>query len=250
MFKDSKAFSGFAVKDLAAAKTFYGDTLGLDARDGPMDMLELHLGSGAVVLVYPKEDHQAANYTMLNLPGQGRRCRGRSADQGRRPDGAVRRGLRPGRRASPGAMKAPRSPGSRTRPATSSPCWMRVRRPDRSGIRLRAPSVPARDRRQTSHLPPPEGDHRDVHDHRRLLHPRPARRRRRPGDHALTTPNTTRRGPSFVGGIDRRPAVIVRLANATTSPTSSRSRARPASRSPSAAAATARRATASSTTAS
>ena len=68
MFKDSKGFSGFAVKDLAAAKSFYGDTLGLDARDGPMGMLELHLGSGAVVLVYPKEDHQAGNYTMLNLP--------------------------------------------------------------------------------------------------------------------------------------------------------------------------------------
>ena len=68
MFKDSKAFSGFAVKDLAAAKSFYGDTLGLDARDGPMGMLELHLGSGAVVLVYPKDDHQPANYTILNLP--------------------------------------------------------------------------------------------------------------------------------------------------------------------------------------
>ena len=67
MFKDSNAFSGFAVKDLAAAKAFYGETLGLDARDGPMDMLELHLGNGAVVLVYPKEDHQPANYTMLNL---------------------------------------------------------------------------------------------------------------------------------------------------------------------------------------
>jgi catechol 2,3-dioxygenase-like lactoylglutathione lyase family enzyme len=68
MFKDSNAFSGFAVRDLAAAKSFYGDTLGLDARDGPMGMLELHLGSGAVVLVYPKEDHQAANYTILNFP--------------------------------------------------------------------------------------------------------------------------------------------------------------------------------------
>ena len=67
MFKDSNAFSGFAVKDLAAAKSFYGDTLGLDARDGPMDMLELHLGNGAVVLVYPKEDHEPGNYTMLNL---------------------------------------------------------------------------------------------------------------------------------------------------------------------------------------
>ena len=68
MFKDSKAFSGFAVKDLAAAKSFYGDTLGLDARDGPMGMVELHLGSGTVILVYPKEDHQAGNYTMLNFP--------------------------------------------------------------------------------------------------------------------------------------------------------------------------------------
>ena len=68
MFKDSKAFSGFAVKDLAAARTFYGETLGLDAREGPMGMLELHLGSGAVVLVYPKDDHEPANYTMLNLP--------------------------------------------------------------------------------------------------------------------------------------------------------------------------------------
>jgi predicted enzyme related to lactoylglutathione lyase len=68
MFKDSKAFSGFAVKDLDAAKTFYGETLGVDARSGPMGMLELHLASGAVVLVYPKEDHQAANYTILNFP--------------------------------------------------------------------------------------------------------------------------------------------------------------------------------------
>lgn len=68
MFKDSKAFSGFAVKDIDAARTFYGETLGVDTRSGPMGMLELHLASGAVVLVYPKEDHQAANYTILNFP--------------------------------------------------------------------------------------------------------------------------------------------------------------------------------------
>ena len=68
MFKDSKAFSGFAVKDLDAARTFYGETLGVDARSGPMGMLELHLASGAVVLVYPKEDHEAGNYTILNFP--------------------------------------------------------------------------------------------------------------------------------------------------------------------------------------
>jgi predicted enzyme related to lactoylglutathione lyase len=68
MFKDNKAFSGFAVKDLAAAKTFYGGTLGLDTRDGPMGMLEIHLGGGGRVLVYPKDDHEPANFTILNLP--------------------------------------------------------------------------------------------------------------------------------------------------------------------------------------
>src|SRR5215207_1749927 len=68
MFKDSNAFSGFAVKDLAAAKSFYGDTLGLDARDGPMGSLELHLAGGQSIFVYPKDDHEPATYTILNFP--------------------------------------------------------------------------------------------------------------------------------------------------------------------------------------
>ena len=68
MFQDSKAFSGFAVKDIAAAKAFYGQTLGQDVRDGPMGLLELHLGGGATVMVYPKDDHVAATYTILNFP--------------------------------------------------------------------------------------------------------------------------------------------------------------------------------------
>ena len=68
MFKDSKAFSGFAVADVAAAKAFYGSTLGLDARDGAMGILELHLNGGAVVIVYPKPDHVPATYTILNFP--------------------------------------------------------------------------------------------------------------------------------------------------------------------------------------
>jgi predicted enzyme related to lactoylglutathione lyase len=69
MFKDSHAFSGFAVKDTAAAKAFYGSTLGLDVRDGrEPGLLELHLGSGAMVLIYPKDDHVPATYTILNFP--------------------------------------------------------------------------------------------------------------------------------------------------------------------------------------
>jgi catechol 2,3-dioxygenase-like lactoylglutathione lyase family enzyme len=68
MFKDSKAFSGFAVKDLDAAKTFYGETLGLDARMGEMGNLDLHLGGGQTVFIYPKDDHVPATYTILNFP--------------------------------------------------------------------------------------------------------------------------------------------------------------------------------------
>jgi catechol 2,3-dioxygenase-like lactoylglutathione lyase family enzyme len=68
MFKDSQAFSSFAVKDLDAAKAFYGDKLGQDVRDGPMGTMELHLAAGATVMVYPKDDHEPATYTILNFP--------------------------------------------------------------------------------------------------------------------------------------------------------------------------------------
>ena len=45
MFQDTKAFSGFAVADVAAAKAFYGDTLGLDVTEDD-GMLTLHLAGG------------------------------------------------------------------------------------------------------------------------------------------------------------------------------------------------------------
>jgi catechol 2,3-dioxygenase-like lactoylglutathione lyase family enzyme len=68
MFKDSKAFSGFAVKDLDAAKRFYGEKLDLEVSEDPMGLLGLHLGSGATVMIYPKDDHVPATYTILNFP--------------------------------------------------------------------------------------------------------------------------------------------------------------------------------------
>lgn len=67
MLKDSKAFSGFSVNDMEKAKEFYGQTLGLEVQDGPMG-LQLKLGGGLSIFVYPKEDHQAATYTILNFP--------------------------------------------------------------------------------------------------------------------------------------------------------------------------------------
>jgi len=68
MLKDSKAFSGFSVDDLAKAKQFYGEILGLEVSDDPMGLLNLHLGSGVSVMVYPKSNHIPATYTVLNFP--------------------------------------------------------------------------------------------------------------------------------------------------------------------------------------
>ncbi len=65
--KDSKAFSGFAVPDIAAAQAFYADTLGIDVTQ-ENGILTLHLGGGRDTIVYPKADHQPATYTILNFP--------------------------------------------------------------------------------------------------------------------------------------------------------------------------------------
>lgn len=70
MFKNSRAFSGFSVNDLAKAKTFYSEILGLDIEEQPepMAILTLHLATGGSVLIYPKENHTPASYTVLNFP--------------------------------------------------------------------------------------------------------------------------------------------------------------------------------------
>ncbi|HEV7184563.1 MAG: VOC family protein [Leifsonia sp.] len=60
-------FSGFSVDDIAAAKLFYGATLGLEVSDGPMGNLDLALPSGSHVFIYPKENHEPASFTILNL---------------------------------------------------------------------------------------------------------------------------------------------------------------------------------------
>ena len=67
MFKDTKAFSGFSVNDLQKAQAFYGQTLGLDASES-YGMLTLHIAGGTNILVYPKENHTPATFTILNFP--------------------------------------------------------------------------------------------------------------------------------------------------------------------------------------
>jgi catechol 2,3-dioxygenase-like lactoylglutathione lyase family enzyme len=67
-FTPQNAFSGFSVDDPAAAKAFYGDTLGLEVIENSMGFLELVLGSGAHILAYAKPNHEPASFTILNFP--------------------------------------------------------------------------------------------------------------------------------------------------------------------------------------
>ncbi len=67
MFTTDGAFSGFSVDDVSAAKHFYGTQLGLDVRENDMGFLNLHLSSGAVILIYVKPNHVPAEYTVLNF---------------------------------------------------------------------------------------------------------------------------------------------------------------------------------------
>jgi catechol 2,3-dioxygenase-like lactoylglutathione lyase family enzyme len=67
MFGSTKAFSGFAVDDIEAARKFYGDTLGLRVSE-QNGLLTLHIAGDRDVLVYPKPDHTPATYTILNFP--------------------------------------------------------------------------------------------------------------------------------------------------------------------------------------
>ena len=66
MFRAKAAFSGFSVDNLAEAKDFYTQKLGLKAIDQAMG-LRLSLPGGGELFIYEKPDHQAATYTMLNF---------------------------------------------------------------------------------------------------------------------------------------------------------------------------------------
>jgi catechol 2,3-dioxygenase-like lactoylglutathione lyase family enzyme len=67
MFKNTKAFSSFSIRDVAASKRFYGETLGVDVAESPQG-LELSISGGGKVFLYPKPNHTPASFTVLNFP--------------------------------------------------------------------------------------------------------------------------------------------------------------------------------------
>ncbi|MFL5834694.1 MAG: VOC family protein [Solirubrobacterales bacterium] len=69
MLGDSKATSGFAVRDMGAAREFYEGTLGLrvEVLDEQHGVAVLHLTGGYDVLMYLSADMTPPSYTILNF---------------------------------------------------------------------------------------------------------------------------------------------------------------------------------------
>ena len=123
MLADTTAFSSFAVDDLTAATRFYRETLGLRTTNHSpeMPLLTLHLPGDQDTMVYEKPDtsrrptpsstSRSATSTPPSTGWSGEVSRWSATTTSTRT-----------RRASPATRAARRSPGSRTRPATSSPC--------------------------------------------------------------------------------------------------------------------------------
>lgn len=67
MLRDSSAFGSYSVDDVEAARGFYGNKLGLDVSMSEMGFLEVTLGGGGRLMIYPKDDHRPASFTVLNF---------------------------------------------------------------------------------------------------------------------------------------------------------------------------------------
>ena len=70
-----EVFSSFAVDDIERARTFYGEVLGLSVRDVELGIdgadvprgLELPRGTDGRILIYPRAEHEPAEFTVINI---------------------------------------------------------------------------------------------------------------------------------------------------------------------------------------
>src|SRR3954470_3955060 len=82
MLGKAHTFSSYSVDDLGKARAFYGETLGLAVKETP-EGLDVTLGGGARVFLYPKRDHLPATFTVLNFAVE-RQGQGQGQGQGQR----------------------------------------------------------------------------------------------------------------------------------------------------------------------
>ena len=119
MFENTKAYSGFAVRDLGEARTFYGETLGLPTSE-EHGLMWLHLAGGRDTLGVSAAGREPGELHDPELRGGRRRgdCRTRSAARGVRFERYE--GIAQDEKECRASWVRP-SPGSRIRPETCCP---------------------------------------------------------------------------------------------------------------------------------
>ena len=68
MIQRDKLFSSFSAANTDEAYFFYKNVLGLEVEKGEMSILTIHVNQGMKIIIYPKQDHIPATFTVLNIP--------------------------------------------------------------------------------------------------------------------------------------------------------------------------------------
>nr|WP_294862307.1 VOC family protein [uncultured Fluviicola sp.] len=68
MIQRDRIFSSFSAVDTDEAYFFYKNVLGLDVEKGDMSILTIRVNEGMKFIIYPKENHVPATFTILNIP--------------------------------------------------------------------------------------------------------------------------------------------------------------------------------------
>lgn len=68
MIQRDKLFCSFSAESTDEAYFFYKNVLGLDVEKGDMSVLTIKTNSGMKIMIYPKQNHVPASYTVLNIP--------------------------------------------------------------------------------------------------------------------------------------------------------------------------------------
>jgi catechol 2,3-dioxygenase-like lactoylglutathione lyase family enzyme len=67
MLHHAPAFASFSVNDLAETKAFYHNILGLEVTQEDFGVLHVQTQGNNPLMLYPKDDHEPATYTVLNF---------------------------------------------------------------------------------------------------------------------------------------------------------------------------------------
>ncbi|WP_374948483.1 VOC family protein [Mucilaginibacter sp.] len=69
MLKDSNAFGSFSANDIDKAQQFYAEALGLTVEKNEQmgNILTVHTAGGAHFIIYPKPNHNPAEFTVYNF---------------------------------------------------------------------------------------------------------------------------------------------------------------------------------------